>query len=99
MIKIDNLIDSLSHKKELAVIDSSGVKNNRRNWIIVYNCGELKTVCELYVSEIEKDNNDEFALIYAVLNFGPLAEKGIIYVFKKEEHTWKMILKRIPWVS
>ena len=54
-VNISSLIHRLKSNRALAKIDSSKIRNNRKDWLIVFNEEELKTICRLCISAIELD--------------------------------------------
>lgn len=96
---ISPLITAIKTKKNLAVIDSVNIRNNRKDWILVYDKMDMKTVSFLCLSDMEFNKKTGVGVIYLVLDFGYLAAKGFIYIFRKENNNWNFISKRALWVS
>ncbi len=79
--------------------DSADIRNNREDWIVVYDKMDFKTFCHLCLSNMEVDKESGITVINMILDFGYLAEKGLIYILIRNEYGWNLIAKRGHWVS
>ena len=97
---ITKLVDSIYlNRKNLAPLNIDSLNNERKCCSLKIKNSQLSNDSRIFISKIEKDENQQYAALYVNLDVGPLVGNGKIYFFKKYSGKWKLLTFLKIWVS